>query len=520
MDLIPLYKAILQSLDLQADDDGLISMNVMGDLHPAMVQGNRLVLPIDARLKAGNWDGLQAFHPISENISRGPSPVIKKLRSLVNLRLTQVTWALMRRLVEIAADSDYHAKLDPNEVEFLTLASDADERMVQNFDKVLEKVAPNGKHKLISVYLKRGGDIKGEKFNRLGVVSFPVTDEFDNKDHTIFGVKMRVRDHRAFKKLFEHIFPGAGMTESYSAGSNAMSAPYFYALLKAFANASRQLNKIVDRYSKHLEDADALRTPLDWEPHIENLASYRDLIPTLRGNDGELMVGDDDGSATDQEAARKNAAMGVLDDPGTTPAPAPQPAPTQQQPQQPQAPAWQPAPQPPQQPQPQAQPQQPAQQQPQQPSQQPQRQPQQGGGKSWSDFMGQRNAQQPQQPQPPQGYPPQQGYGYPPQPQQGYYPQQPIYPQQYPQQGQPQQGYQQPHPRQAGYQTQWQQPQQGYYQQPMHPGYQQNMQQPPMGGAQTWEQWQQMQNPVNGQYGPQGPGQWGPPQGGPMYTGR
>lgn len=469
MEIIPLYKSILESAGLDVDKDGLVSMDLSGELYPAECQGKRLAIPSAERLRSGEWQGLQAFHPLAENIYRGESPVLKKLRGLINYRIGSVLSCLMTELIEIAADTDSHKKLSPTQSEYLTLAPAADEKTVKDFNKVMKKNSNTGEFRLTSIYLKRGGIYKGEKYSRLAVASFPITDNFGNKDHTIFGVKVRAKDQRTFESLFEFILPGASDVETYSHGSNSMTAPFLHSLLKSFAKIARQLNKITHKFRKHLEDADGLHINLDWEDSLEDLSKYRDLIPTLSGNDGEPLKSD----GTEDPHAKTKA---MLSDPGTAPAPVVPQAPAAPQPTGPSHTLEQAQAVPPQRTQ--------VEQPPQQTT---------PAVRSWDEIM--RQQQQPQQPPMPQWNQPQQPHAT----QWGQQPQQPAW-------AQPQQPQQQASPREMGYRTNWNS-------QPMNP-----VMQPGQWGAQPQQmpqqQWgqQQMQPQVD---------QWGRPlqQGGPMYPG-
>lgn len=458
LELIPLYKSILEASGLVVDKEGLVSMELGGDLHPAECQNKRLALPTGERLRSGEWQGLQPFHPIAENIYRGESPVLKKLRAIINFRVASIISCLLTELIEIAANTDYHSKLSPTQSEYLTLVSNVDAKTVGAFEKVLSKMSPTGEHRLTSIYLKRGGTLKGEKFSRLAVASFPITDEFGNKEHTLFGVKVRAKDQKAFENLFDFLLPHAHSIESYSVGSNAMTAPYLHALLLSFAKIAKQLNKVTHKFRKHLDNPEALHINLDWVDSLDDLSVYRDLIPTLSGNEGEPMVGEE--GKAQESAGHTAAAKALLSDPGTSPAPDATPKQATSAP-------WEPAQAAPVTPQPTA-PAQPAASKPKSSN----------GAVDWQDIVAaQRQPQVPQGgwQQPQQPVQSQMGWQQQPMQQLPFWAQSPQQPQQ------PQPGTLAASPRQMGHQTNWQnQPQQPMgYQQPQM-GWQQQPQQQPM----------------------------------------
>lgn len=453
MDLVPLYKAIIEAIGLKTNEHGYIFMELGDQLIPCTVNAERhLVLPTQAILREGVGEDRMAFHPIAESVVRGESAVLKKLRVLVNFRLGMVISELLEQLMAIAVNKDYHHKLTPTQAEFLALLPEADAGVYKALDKVLDSTSATGANKLISVYLKRGGKLKSESYKRLAVVGFPLADELEKEERDIFGVKMRVKDKASIKALFEYLLPNANLIEEYSAGSNSHTAPYFDSLMHAFIKVARRLNGVVHKFRKHLPNADLLKSNLDFETELQDLSKYRDLIPVLEGNDGEVI--DETGQEVEQAASKSNraamAAQALNHTTANKPAPAPQAQPAPQQP----------TPQP----------------QPTIGQQQAPRQADTGGGLDWNDVVNnqQRRMQQP--------------------PQQAFNPQQGNWPNQYPPQGQPQVGaggyvgYNRGVP-QVQY-DQWGRPiQQGGF--------------PQQGFNQMNGQWPQQQQPMQGQQWPQ-----------------
>lgn len=309
MDILQLYKEILTSLHMSSDDQGLISLDMAGEKFPAYCNKKRLVLPTQEVLRQAQWENSVAFHPLSENILRGESAVLKKLRSMISFRISEVTSCLMTELVGIAADNEYHKKLTPTQSEFLSLVPQVDHKTCEAFEKVFDATSTDGEHRLVSVYLKRGGTWKGEKYSRVAVVAFPITDEFGNDQAEVFGVKMRKKDKKVMEDLFEFIIPHSKGLEEYSFGSNSMTAPYMHAMLMAYVKVAKQLNKIVHKYRKHLDNPDQLHIDLAFEDKLGNLGVYKDLIPTLAGNDGEAVQGTEQEEVVQKAAGKANVGV-------------------------------------------------------------------------------------------------------------------------------------------------------------------------------------------------------------------
>lgn len=306
MTIIELYEKILESLGLQADEQGLVSLLDVADgqPNPIMVNGKRLALPTRERLRSGDWEDLIAFHPLSENVARGGvSPVLKKLRALVNYRLNAVISVLMAELMEIAADGDYHQKLSPREGEFLSYAKEATAKTVKGLEGILDNMSTTGPNSMVSIYLKRPGKWRAETYSRVAVASFPILDEFENDPPVVFGKKLSSKkDKKTIESLFNWLLPKADLPDTYSYGSNSMVAPYFQALMLSYVTIAGRLNKITRRYKAHLDNHKALLMNVTWSSEIEDLSKYHDLIPALEGNDGTLKDEDEESPVKAQPA--------------------------------------------------------------------------------------------------------------------------------------------------------------------------------------------------------------------------
>ena len=431
------YRKVLGSMSIFADADGLLSLLVndinVGESNtvPCTIalagekEQRRLVMPTQERLSSGKWDGVVAFHPLSENMLRGESDVIKLMRKMVLFRVQMVTAELMMQLMTIAANPETHAELSPRAAEFLTLVPEADASTLKGISKLLD----HHLDKFVSIYLKRNGVHKGVEYRRLGVVSFPIWEELNTKGSKVYDQEMgSARNKKTIAALFAYIFPNPEDTDAWTFGVNADVAPYYVALLTAYHHLIQVLNARSWVHRKHLQGVDVLRIDDEFFKEMDQLPLWKDAIPPLEGNRGATAKGEKEQQPAQvsvqapqhsyaQQAMQAAAVVGSGDGgQSVQPTPAyhqPAPAVTVGQPVQP-APAYhQPAPQP-----------QPA-----------------AGGVDWRSIRLARQTQTPgmvgyQQPQQPV-YPPQQPvYGqqpiYPPQPAYGQqaYPQPPVYGQQ------------------------------------------------------------------------------------------
>lgn len=291
MRLLSLYKSILESLNVQADNLGLLTHRSFdGQTEPVSVtvegKSRRLVLPSPEMLSSGLSQEVVAFHPLSEVSNRGESEVFKRLKTLVSLRLTMTLMVLLEDLTELAANKSAHASLPPKLHGLLEAMPNADQKLLESVQAILAAAVQGGKNRLINLYMKRGGTHQGRNWSRLAVVSFPILEELDNPDRKVFGVQLRVKDVPQIKALFDLVLPNSDIAGTYNAASDSMDAPYFEALMLAYAKLGAALNAMIKIGGKHIEDGNELKMDLKWVNELADIAEMRFEIPALDGNKG------------------------------------------------------------------------------------------------------------------------------------------------------------------------------------------------------------------------------------------
>jgi len=291
-DLLGLYSGILKSLLINTTPEGIAYMDLEGTHIPVAIGEKTLILPTAMALKDANWNQYMAFHPLSENVYRSESVVLKKLKGLINQRLTSVISRLFIELTDLAADPESIDKLTPQQKEIFSLLPKANGKTSEKFAKVFNSLSISSKSRLINIYIKRGGKYRGEDYSQVAVTTFPVRDYFDNEDNTIFDINLgSKKDMSAFKALWNYILPlPEGDEEFYNHGSRSFVAPRFDALLHAYLKVAKKLNSVTWLFRKHLEDSTELMINHEWEKQLEELAIYRDLVPALEGNNGDAGV--------------------------------------------------------------------------------------------------------------------------------------------------------------------------------------------------------------------------------------
>ena len=297
-----LYRAILTALGVKVNEKSMLSyMDV-----PCMVDKKRLCLPTPDVLGASDWGNVIAFHPLAENTLRGESKVFKHLRNLTLVRLTEVCTFLMETLIRLAAETDNHKLLTPAQVSRLSSLEKADNKTLDFLMELRNKIKIEGEYRLVNIYMKRNGELDGKTYSRVAVVTFPLYDALCSTDEKVFGVAnmRKTIDRVVLRNLFELILPKIKEPNGYSYGSNSQIAPYFDALMQAYANIMRDLNPVTWEFRKYLKDTPDLHQNLEFMECFDNLAFYRGQIPVLNGNDGEI-------AAVGIEQAKEEAAKSV-----------------------------------------------------------------------------------------------------------------------------------------------------------------------------------------------------------------
>lgn len=292
-ELIRFYTQTLNAMNVVPDEEGRLSMIAVDEDDeqriPVECNGKRMVLPYRPYLVAGNWDNLIPFHPLSENLLRGESEVIRSLRTMVTFRISAIASQLLTVLMGIAADPEAQAELTSKQIPYLKEVPHANEKTV----KVLNRLLARHFNQFFKLYLRRSGTYNGEEYRRVAAVSFPIWDELSSSGTKIYDVECgSAKNKRTIAALFEVVFPDVDNQDAWSYGSNSDVAPYFQALMGCLAKVGSHLNGMVHLYRKYLDNAKSLKVSTDWLDDLEDLSKWKHAIPALPGNLGATSKGE------------------------------------------------------------------------------------------------------------------------------------------------------------------------------------------------------------------------------------
>ena len=290
MKLMDFYAAILATGNLYPDSEGRISAHV-GDVQvPTSVKEKRLVLPTKANMQNPDKSGIVMFHPLTENILHGESDVMAKFRGSVNIALNMRLSFLTFHLLRLATSPSMHSNLKPDQVEMMSVLKDADDKTLTLYQSILDKMKPGDADKcFVHFYMKRNGKIGDRAFRRVLVVSFPFYEELLKDEKSVYGVKLRKKDHQAIKGLLEQVLPNLNIKDSYNRGSTSDTSPSVEALLTGLMGVAGHINALVEEFDHVLPELKEFAYDDSWVDALGNLQQFTPeirSIPMQTGNEG------------------------------------------------------------------------------------------------------------------------------------------------------------------------------------------------------------------------------------------
>lgn len=240
-----IYKSMLAFAGAEVDENGFIFQTSLGSKVPMVVSGKSVILPYRSHLRDPKGNAI--FHPLGEVVVRAESEVLARYRKWVNLRLNNAIQGIMYRLLRLVASTEVHKRLTPEQSEVIYAVTDVDEKSYVNFCKAAIRIFGD-ENKLdsgfVNIYLRRGGDYAGKKAFCVGVTTFQFYQRLLAEDAKA-DIGCRVADVKAWRKMFEFVFPDIGEKETYNFGSYSEVAKYSDALIGAAVKVAESINNII-----------------------------------------------------------------------------------------------------------------------------------------------------------------------------------------------------------------------------------------------------------------------------------
>lgn len=304
LNMLEFYDNVLRALNHDVSEEGHVSIINSDDVKlPATVDNKRLVLPVPDRLKEVKENEI-VFHPLREDLTRGPSEVLEYLRRICNIEASTSIESLVLTLLFLASNTELQKTLSPDQAQVLDVAKKADKETYNRFAKIIERCDPSDlERSVVRIFLKRSGKNTetNEAFRWLATVSFPLYEALIEKPTDVFGVKLRKIDHESIREVFEYLLPNIDKAHAYSYGSNSTQAPKLDALLGAYKNLITQTNSIIDLMEGSELFKDITLPNVEWMDYVGNLEVFKRetlLIPMQAGNEGAIDRSPDNQGAT------------------------------------------------------------------------------------------------------------------------------------------------------------------------------------------------------------------------------
>lgn len=308
--VVAFYTSLLATLDIVANEEGLLAHSTSGE--PITIDGKRLALPTGDNIRLAGRDELVVFHPLSENVFEGMSEVFIELRHIVAAKLHKVIVYTAYTLIKLVLDKASHEGLSSKQMVTISSLAEVDEKFLDTFKKLMNKLEVSGNNQLINIFMKYGGGLKDTKYMRIAFVSFPLLELIDSsEDYIIHDVKFRKKDMAILKALFTTVVPRGFEKDAYSAGSSSSVAPYFSALLLAMCSVLEDTASTTWRFRSYIEDEVGESQHITAKDILDKIAGddsvldYVNAIPPMPYNTGDNVTGSVKDDASEERAASR-----------------------------------------------------------------------------------------------------------------------------------------------------------------------------------------------------------------------
>lgn len=273
------------------DNDGQLWVNYNGEDIPVTIGGKRLVNPTKAWLREGEWEERIPFHPLSEQLNQGPSPVLNALKNYIVERIKGTFRMIAEELGELAVDIKRQKPLSAKASAYLAELVGWDATTQKTLVKVFNALSDVPEKRFVTILMRNGG---GDNALRSTVVSFPFMDDANSEDReTFFGVKMprKTKDKELIVSLLNYIL-GDEETRNhfYNAEVKSGDAPYLHSLLLTFKAFAEVINKLIGTHAKACQTLKPLEFKLEWAEQLADFDKFAETygvaVPVLPGNSG------------------------------------------------------------------------------------------------------------------------------------------------------------------------------------------------------------------------------------------
>lgn len=296
MNAVQFYEGLFASAGFayNHDQDALFSID-NGNVF-VTINKKCLVLPTDNILSSFNKrkEDIIVYHPVHENMSNRDSDTLRYTLSLFRMVAGEHLMLLMREIAALNADPTRHNDLTKKQMDILKKIPDIDEKFSKTLEKIHNVTDAKKKERILNFVLERGTAKTGA--SRLCHIDISLLENMaENNNESIYGVKLRKVDRQSMLDLFQ-LFTSRLKSKDlsqdnpfrFTAVTNETTAPSFRVLCEAYGDVMKVINDLYTIFKSKFTPMYPIN--LDWLAGLDNLKTYRQLIPSFPGNTGEEVL--------------------------------------------------------------------------------------------------------------------------------------------------------------------------------------------------------------------------------------
>lgn len=278
------YKDVLKFCEIKVGKDHKLYDTSSDKSIPILINEKEVVLPYDEVLRSDLVKSCHIFHLMPENIARGESIELTKLKQYINTKVNLKSYFLIQMLIEVLSNNKFQTMLDSDQAEFISRIGTLDKTGTKHLLSYTgEKYKSNFDSAMANIFIKKGGFIGKERYNRVATISYPLMISVLEQSPT--KVQMREKDYIILANIVRAIFPDCEDKELNMFGSRNGMVPSLDVLLRASYKLACNINDIHSVFESMLEETSMEFEPFDTSFYdqitaLEDLANDAARIPT------------------------------------------------------------------------------------------------------------------------------------------------------------------------------------------------------------------------------------------------
>jgi len=262
------YREILALAGLTVDETGIIH-RIDKELGPFTISGKQAALATPDNLKRMD---LHVFHPLNENWMDGRGETFTAYAEQLMFTTNKRLLALAANILEISLSVDIQKRLNSSALNIISTLGQVDAKFYDTFFKIAGKAVKTFKNGyLVNYNVKKNAQGPDKvKHAAVGVLVFPLYDEFKKEPERVLGVNLRQKDIEPLDALFKLINPNVDEPEHYTSYNNNKIFRYLEALLTVSYKLYDEYNKTYQTLKDVLDDQ-VEYVSLGWYDRIKDL---------------------------------------------------------------------------------------------------------------------------------------------------------------------------------------------------------------------------------------------------------